>query len=350
MENNKTIAVAVSGGVDSGVALYLLKSNGYNVVAVFVDHFGCESGSNPQSCCGVYSEGRARENAVRLDVPFYRFDYRKLFNEQVIKPFIEYYKNGLTPNPCVWCNAKIRFYALFYKIRSMGIGYLATGHYAITKDGCLFSAVDSKKDQSYFLYAVSPKVLEHVIFPLGDIEKKQVRKIADLNLLPVADTKESQDCCLLQDKNLKSFLRKWIPDKEGDIRDMGGAVIGVHSGAHLYTIGQRLRIGGLDGRFYVAGIDVGENRIIAGSDEDLYKKDVRIKIIDPEFFEVNVNEKLHVKLRYRQPAAACIIRELDFTGNICKITLETPQRSPTPGQSAVLYRGNKIVGGGEIER
>ncbi|MFC2048925.1 tRNA 2-thiouridine(34) synthase MnmA, partial [Elusimicrobiota bacterium] len=181
----KKIAVAVSGGVDSGVALMLLKEQGYDPIAVYCDHFECLMTDTQKACCSIDSLRRARETAEYLQVPFYRINLIKEFKEQITQPFIEYYQKGLTPNPCVWCNSRIRFSILTNKLRGMGYEYFATGHYAKTIGGRLFLAADILKDQTYFLNAVNRKVLEKVIFPLENKLKEETCSIARQKGLPV---------------------------------------------------------------------------------------------------------------------------------------------------------------------
>ncbi|MFC2061939.1 tRNA 2-thiouridine(34) synthase MnmA [Elusimicrobiota bacterium] len=344
---NKKIAVAVSGGVDSGTALFLLKKQGYDVVAVFNNYFECSDAEYSSSCCSIASERKAREVAEYLDVPYYNIDLRKEFKEKVIEPFVEYYTRGLTPNPCIWCNSRLRFSLLVDKLNSMGIEYMATGHYAVLKEGRLFRAGDTSKDQSYFLFDVPRERFKNVIFPVADITKKEVYKIAENEKLPVRDSKESQDCCILMEDNLSSYLKTNINMQEGEIIDQKGEVIGGHPGYQNFTIGQRRGFGGLGEKSYVIGIIPEENRIIVGPDESLFKDGTEIKI-NPDTFFASRGDELHVKLRSTHIPAECSIEDFDFSTNICRIKFKQPQRSPAPGQSAVLYKDDEVVGGGEI--
>ena len=352
IERNKKIAVAVSGGVDSGVALFLLKEGGYEVVAVWTDYFECRATSTSSSCCGLDSVRRAGEIAEFLNVPFYKMDFKKEFSEYVIKPFIEYYNRGRTPNPCVWCNTHLRFSRLLDRLKKMGIEYLATGHYAKIVNGRLYRATDKSKDQSYFLYDVEQRRFNNIIFPLGVMKKKDVRKIAGDAKLPVYTAKESQDCCLLMEDNLRSYLMEKVKMKEGEIVNSAGCVIGRHPGYQNFTLGQKSGLGGLEKKMYVVDIIVSENKVVVGEEDKLYKSSISIKI-DKKFAEVLLpkvceGEKLTVKLRSTQPPAECKVVKLDFKNNICKIKFNKPQRAPTPGQSAVFYREDEVIGGGEI--
>ncbi len=330
---DKKIAVAVSGGVDSSVALALLKDEGYDLVAVFTSYFGCDQQDNLK---------KAMENAEFLNVPFYKIDFEKDFKEKIVKPFIEYYERGLTPNPCVWCNSKLRFSMLMDKLKSMGIEYLATGHYARIINGRLFRSKDLNKDQSYFLYNIA---LENIIFPLGELYKEEVYKIARKKKFPAIIDRESQDCCILKEKNLYSFLKERVKLEKGKIMNLNGEILGEHPGYQNFTIGQRRGIGGVGKKSYVVNIDPVKNLIVVGDKEDLYRKEVTFKI---ENQNIRKGEKLEAKLRSTHLPAAAIVEKLDFVNFICKISFEKPQFAPTPGQSVVLYRNREVVGGGEI--
>jgi tRNA-specific 2-thiouridylase len=307
------------------------------------------SGSTAQSCCSTDSERRARETALLLKVPFYKLDFKKEFREKIADPFIEYYNRALTPNPCVWCNSRLRFTLLMDRLKSMGIDYLATGHYAKIKDNHLFRAKDREKDQSYFLYNIPRQRFKNIIFPLESLRKNEVYKIAKKNRLPVSSAKESQDCCILMEQNLKSYLSSKVKMEKGDIVNPKGETIGTHTGYQNYTVGQRKRLGGLGKKNYVIGIDPEKNRVVAGDEKDLYCKELCIRINSDRFF-AEEGEKLKIKIRYRHQPARCRITGLDIDSNICKIEFEQPQRAPTPGQSGVLYRDDEVVGGGEIIR
>jgi len=339
------VAAAVSGGVDSGTALFLLKKQGYDVAAFYTDYFGCEASFESGLCCSLSLEMKARQTAEKLGVKFYRMDFRKELSEKVIKPFVDYYSRGLTPNPCVWCNSRIRFDSFYKKVRAMGFDYLATGHYAVNEKGKLYKGRDTKKDQSYFLYEAAPAVLKNVIFPLGYLKKSVVEEIAGREGLPVSASKESQDCCLLMKDGLSAFLKEKTEVKEGNIVDPAGKVLGRHNGFQNYTIGQRRGFGGLGKKYYVIEVVPEKNIVVVGDEHYLYKDSIRIKY---NAVSVKEGQRLKVKLRSTHSPAGCVIESLDRGGNICTIRFDSPQRAPTPGQHAVLYEKAEVKGGGEI--
>lgn len=342
------IAVAVSGGVDSGTALALLKEQNHDLLAVFTDYFPCGESGQTEGCCSMESVRLAAENAEYLSVPFFRLDLTKEFNDRVIKPFIEYYGMGLTPNPCVWCNSRLRFTILMDKLLSMGYEYFATGHYARLNETSLMKAVDPVKDQSYFLYGIDKQRYHRIIFPLGSMLKKEVCRIASEKKLPVRKSKESQDCCLFMGDDMEKYMGERLEVRAGDILNTEGETIGEHAGYQNYTIGQRKGLGGLGRRSYVLSIEPETNRLIVGDKDLLYKNETSFRVLNMENFQTAEGETLAVKLRSTQKPASCTVTKLDFKGNICKISFKNAQLSPVPGQSAVLYRGQEVVGGGEI--
>ncbi len=342
------VAVGLSGGVDSAVSLFLLKKKYPDIIAVFSDYFDClGKPEDDTSCCSPGGLDRARETASFLNVPFYRMDFKEEFRTLVMTPFIESYNRGFTPNPCVWCNSRLRFSMFQDKLKSMGVTLFATGHYASLDGKKLCRARDLSKDQSYFLYAVERERFENVVFPLSGMTKQQVRKIALKENLPAASSVESQDCCILAQKSLKEYLKEKTGLKPGKIIDEKGGVIGEHSGYQNYTVGQGVALGGMNQKLYVSRILPGENKIIAQSREKIYRKDVEFRF-NPKVFFASEGEKLRAKLRSTQKPGSCTIEKLDLKSNICKIKFKEPVWAPSPGQSAVIYRGEELCGGGEI--
>jgi len=334
----------MSGGVDSSVAAAILKEQGYDVVGVFMK-FWQESGKGRENtCCSAEARADAQKVAGKLGIPFYVIDARKEFKKYVVDYFIEEYKKGKTPNPCVECNRWIKFGDfLLNKLLTFKADYIATGHYVRIKDKKLLIAKDKQKDQSYFLWTLTQKQLNKILFPIGDYEKSEIRKMAKKWDLPVYDKKESQEVCFIA-KDVKSFLHGQIKTKTGDIIDANGKKVGKHEGLAYYTIGQRkgIKIGG-GMPFYVVEKDLKNNTlIVAQSDfnEALFKKEMIVKKIN-WIHSVKFPLKCKVKIRYLTKAVPSTIHKN-------KVVFNKPQRAVTSGQSAVFYKGNQVLGGGII--
>jgi len=313
----------MSGGVDSSVAAVLLKNQGYNVVGVFLL---MHENSNFKD---------AQKVVQKLKIPFKVLDVRKEFKKMILDYFINEYKKGNTPNPCVECNRYIKFKSLIDLAIEMKADWVATGHYAKVKNGKLFIAKDKKKDQSYFLWQLTQKQLSKVIFPLGDYTKEQVRGLAKKFGIPVAEKKDSQDICFTVP--CRSFKAE-----AGSILTKDGKKIGKHKGLIFYTIGQRkgLEIGGA-GPYYVVKKDFKNNTlIISNSQEDLLQKEMIVKNVN-WISGKSFNGKCKVKIRSMAKIVNAII-------NKNKVIFIKPQRAITPGQSAVFYKGNEVLGGGVI--
>ncbi|MBU2545124.1 tRNA 2-thiouridine(34) synthase MnmA, partial [Patescibacteria group bacterium] len=261
-EKRKKVIVAMSGGVDSSVAAALLKKEGFDVVGVFMRFWG------DGKCCTPESEKRARLVCEKLGIPFYVFNFQKEFKKKVVDYFSKQEKSGLTANPCVVCNKEIKFGLLFKKALSLDADYIATGHYAIYKDGRLYKGKDKDKDQSYFLWKLNQKVLKHVLFPVGNYTKPEIVKLAKKFKLPVSGIKESQDICFKVEFN----------KNPGEIIDTNKKIVGEHQGLWFYTIGQRKGIGLAGGPYYVLSKDVKKNiLIVTKKEKDLYKKELLVK-------------------------------------------------------------------------
>lgn len=342
-KSKKRIICSISGGIDSAVVLALLKERGFNVLAVFMRLL-------PEPYFEK-SEERARKIAEILNVPFYVFDFRKEFKKKVVDYFLKSYKAGLTPNPCVVCNKEIKFELLFKKLQSLKADFIATGHYARAKKSgkiCfLLKGRDKNKDQSYFLWKLTQKVLKRTLFPLGDYTKEEVKKIANKFNFRFFDIPESQEICFVQTE-ITEFLKEHLKTNPGKIVDTQGRVVGKHEGLWFYTIGQRKRIGLSGGPFYVLKKDVKQNLLIVTKNEkDLYSKELVAKNINwISGKKPKLPLKVMAKIRYKhQPASARVFEE---KGNKLKVVFSRPQRAITPGQSVVFYQGERLLGGGII--
>jgi tRNA-uridine 2-sulfurtransferase len=360
MKKNVRVVVAMSGGVDSSVAAALLQKQGYEVVGITMCFNLTGAETKKPRCCGLKGIEDARRVAAKLGIRHYVLNMQKVLEEKVIKEFcLEYFK-GRTPNPCVRCNQYVKFAALLKKALSLDAKYLATGHYARvvkTKKFFLKKAKDSRKDQSYFLYRLSQQQLKHILFPLGDYTKDEVRKLAREFKLPVADKAESQEICFLPNDNYREFLLQKLPQlkdrfakavKPGSIVDMRGRVLGRHKGIAFYTIGQRQGLGIACGHpVYITQIDARTNRVVVGSKEEAGSREFTVK--DVHFISLPPKKKvaLCVKIRYNHLESPA---EVAPGNKFLKVRCKTPQFAVTPGQSAVFYRKDTVIGGGIIDK
>ncbi len=354
-QNKNSVLVAMSGGVDSSVSALLLKNEGYNVIGVTMKLWEQEDMECKfQRCCSPSDIRDARRVADALGINFYVLDLVQEFQREVIDNFVSEYLRGRTPNPCILCNSRMKFFYLFKKADELGIHYLATGHYAIIKkegDNYYFlKARDPRKDQSYFLFNTPVDVLPRLLMPLGDFYKKEVREIARKNGLRVADKPDSQEICFIPDGNYSKFLIKsGVNKKRGKIVDSQGNLLGYHNGYFHFTVGQREGLGIATGkRLYVTKIDALSNTIVVGEDEETLCREFFVE--NPHWFiPVRTGEIIDcaVKVRYRNPDVHCRCHIMD-DGRV-RVTLEHPQRAVTPGQAAVFYQGNMLIGGGWIE-
>lgn len=359
VENKGKIAVAMSGGVDSSVVAKILKDEGHEIIGLFLKLWSdpkC-SAKKENRCCDYEALEDARAVAKGLNIPFYVINAEKEFKKLVVDYFLEEYKNLRTPNPCIICNKKIKFDLLLRKALEIGCQRLATGHYAkvvCEDDKCrLFKGKDEKKDQSYMLYSLSQDQLSKVIFPLGDMTKKDVRSLAVKWQLPVKEKPESQEICFFGDRDYRTFLRRYLPEryfKSGDIVDTKGKKLGQHQGLINYTIGQRKGIdqeifsGGDKDPLYVVGYNLEKNQLIVGDDSQVFKGEMIVSDLNW------INQKkqdLKVKIRYQHPAVPCQIKNI--SDKELKVKFKKQQRAITPGQSAVFYSGDEVVGGGLIK-
>ena len=350
------VIVGLSGGVDSSVAALLLKEQGYDVVGVFMKNW--EEKDENGVCTATADHDDAMRVAERIGIPCYTVNFTKEYMDRVFSYFLDEYKKLRTPNPDILCNTEIKFKAFLDFAMSMDAWHLATGHYARLgfKDGRLrlLRAADLNKDQTYFLAGLSSAQLENVLFPVGDIDKTEVRRIAREAGLATAAKKDSTGVCFIGERNFKKFLMNFLPAKGGDTVDLAGRVIGHHDGLMYYTMGQRkgLGIGGKDfgtgESWFVVGKDVKRNLLIVqqGEHEELYSTSLSCDKVG--FISKKPAEKFRctAKFRYRQPDQSVTVT---MKGEGCVIDFDEPQRAVTKGQWAVLYDGDECLGGGEID-
>lgn len=346
----KKVLLGMSGGVDSSVSALLLKNEGFEVVGVTMELF---AGS---SCCNINTYLDAKNVCKSIGIPHFTIDYKNEFKKYVIDDFINCYKNCKTPNPCIECNKFMKFGLMYEKAKELGCNYIATGHYAKTEYSekygrwVLKKSNAGKKDQSYVLWNIPKDLIEHVLFPLADFETKdEIRAIARENNLKVANKPDSEDICFVPDGNYKKFLENNsdIKPKNGNIVNSKGEVLGIHSGLYNYTIGQRKGLGiSYKVPLFVMGFNPSKNEVIVGEERELFTKQAYVKDINLLLFD-RIEEELEVDVKTRyssKMAKATIIQEDD----IIKINFKEPQRAVTPGQSAVFYIDDIVVGGGKI--
>jgi tRNA-specific 2-thiouridylase len=361
------VVIGMSGGVDSSVAAYLLKQQGYDVVGVTMKVWPQDCLSRAEDkCCGPQAIADARGVAHSIGIPHYVVDEGENFERLVIDYFTEEYRNGRTPNPCVMCNEKVKFGNLWGKAKSVGADFIATGHYAIVEhhadpqSGEINRAVlrrgkDPRKDQSYFLFSLRQAQLQRALFPLGGMEKTEIRAIARQIGLKTADKVDSQEICFVPGNDYKAFLKSHLGEKEfhpGGIYDKAGNRVAEHEGIEMFTIGQRKGLpGGSPRPMYVIDIDPETSRVIVGEAEDLITGEFEIdhSLWHPSSgSESGEPFEATVKIRYAHPGAAATIYPGE--NGTARVRLHIPQRAVTPGQAAVCYRGDEVLGGGWIVR
>ena len=352
------VLLGMSGGVDSSVTGYLLREQGYDVVGVTMKVWPQDCISRAEDkCCGPQAVADARNVAHSLGIPHYVVDEADLFEQTVIDYFTSEYQAGRTPNPCVMCNEKLKFGNLWGKAEALGCDYIATGHYAIIEHhadrAVLRKGIDPRKDQSYFLFSLRQLQLQRALTPLGTMTKPEIRKIAHSLGLKVADKIDSQEICFVPGNDYKTFLRSHLGEKEfhrGEIYDVDGNLIGEHDGIELFTIGQRKGLpGGSLRPRYVVDIDAEHNRVIVGDADDLSCDEFEIDRTNWIARALpNTDVDLTVKIRYSHPGTPATVTPLE--NGQARIRLQEPQRAVTPGQAAVIYDGDVVVGGGWICR
>lgn len=345
----------MSGGVDSCVAAALLQTQGYEVIGVTMRLWTLDdptAAPGRQHCCSAEDAADAREVADLLGFPHYTLNLEQEFSDHVVDYFVDEYRRGRTPNPCLACNEQIKFRSLLNRALALEADYLATGHYARRIEDehgfQLLRAADAEKDQSYVLYTLGQAELTRLLFPLGALTKGEVRAVARRLRLPVAGKPDSEEICFVPNNNYRTFLRERITPQPGEIVDRSGQVLGQHSGIIDYTVGQRRGLGAFGDRRYVVELLPAERRVVVGGEDELYCCSFSVERVNwvsgtppPDGLPVTV------KIRYKAPLVPAALRasEAGFEARF-----EQPQRSVTPGQAAVFYVGERVLGGGIIDR
>lgn len=354
---NKKALIAMSGGVDSSVAAYLMQQRGYTCMGVTMQLYNNEMiGTQGKTCCSLDDVEDARAVAFRLGMPYYVFNFRDDFEEKVIRKFVACYECGATPNPCIDCNRYLKFEHLLHRAQVLGCDYIVTGHYArITRDEAtgrylLHKATHTEKDQSYVLYSLTQEQLAHIQFPLGELPKTEVRAIAEQQGFINARKHDSQDICFVPDGDYVAFMERYTGKAypEGDFLDLSGKVVGKHQGAVGYTIGQRKGLGlAMGAPVYVCSKDMEKNTVTVGPNEALFSKTLRAKDWNWFPFETLTQPiRCKAKARYRQQEQPATVYPEE--NGFARVEFDEPQRAITAGQAVVLYDGDTVIGGGTI--
>lgn len=357
-KSKETVVVGMSGGVDSSVAAYLLREQGYQVIGVTMQIWQQEDTctiENNGGCCGWSAVEDARRVCDKLEIPHYVMNFRKEFKESVIDNFVEEYLTGRTPNPCIRCNRYVKWEALLDRSLAIGADYIATGHYARVKKlensrYAIVKSVTEKKDQTYALYNLTQEQLSHTLFPIGEYEKEKVREIAEQIGLAVAHKKDSQEICFIPDNDYGRYLCESgakLP-APGDFVDKAGCKLGTHRGIYQYTIGQRKGLGiSAPKPLFVCDMDVAKNQVILGNKEDVFGTACICNHLNPMGVErFSDGQVVFAKIRYGDKGEFCCLKYLEDDVLLCEF--QNPVRAITPGQAIVFYESDVVLGGGTI--
>jgi len=355
---NKTVVVGLSGGVDSSVAAYLLKKQGYQVIGVTMQIWQEEDVCTIEQeggCCGLSAVDDARRVAAQLDIPYYVMNFRDEFQKNVIDYFVKEYREGRTPNPCIACNRYVKWESLLQKSLALGADYIATGHYARIRQlengrMTICRSGSARKDQTYALYNLTQEQLRHTLFPIGEFDKNEIRAMAEEVDLKVANKPDSQEICFVPDGDYASFIEQETGVKEvpGNFVGIDGKVLGQHKGIGHYTIGQRKGLGIAFGEpVFVVEIRPDTNEVVLGKNTDVFTDHLRavnINHMAVEHFEIG--QRVMAKIRYNHEGALATIKEIG--NDYIDLSFEEPVRAVTPGQALVMYEGDNVLGGGTI--
>jgi len=357
MARKQRVVVAMSGGVDSAVAAGLLARAGYDVIGITMRLWSLDDPDAPagkKRCCSVEDTDDARQAADALGIPHYILNLEREFRDRVVDHFVAEYGRGRTPNPCLACNEHLKFRALLDRATALQADFLATGHYARIERAAegryrLLRALDPAKDQSYVLYTMGEAELAKTLFPVGGYAKPAIRALAREMRLPLSEKPDSADICFVPDGDYRAFVRARLPQAAGVVRDASGAVLGEHDGIAGFTVGQRrgLRVATGEKR-YVTAIDPALNVITVGPDEALMARALVAEDVRWTRGAPPGPLRADVKVRYRTPAAPAMVTPLTDGG--ARVVFDEPQRAITPGQAAVVYEGDEVLGGGAILR
>ena len=341
------VLAAMSGGVDSSVAAALLKEQGHEVIGVTMKLLArADTGFG---CCGSPADVEdAKRVCERIGIPHYTADMAELFASKVIKPYVDAYQNGRTPNPCVECNRSVKFGHLLSLAEAWGCEKVATGHYARVENGRLLKAKDERKDQTYFLYSLGERELSRALFPVGELSKDEVRAKARALGLKTADKPESMETCFVPNRDVRGFVAAaagaGAPGlSSGPIRDGAGRELGRHTGLASYTVGQRSGISGVAEPLYVTRLDAEENAVVVGGAEATWSRGVTVGAAN---WTGASPVRAAVRIRHRHAPAAALVSPLP--DGTLRVDFDEPQRAPAPGQAAVFYDGSRVLGGGWI--